>query len=223
MAANVDRAGAPDDQWNGWALAPNYKFGARSGRLDFHDFKAFSRHARMARHVQKQLLGIEPSRTKKVEIMRTKMLIATVATFACAAGLAVAQSTNGPGPGGSGPQGIQQQDRDRLQTCSPDLEQDRTRLRQCLPAEVKDAVKQMSQERAKHQQQLRDKQKEVAACTDQERVQLRDQLREQIKDQARDREQLRERLRELRECLPSHQELMEQAREQARERKRRGE
>jgi len=155
--------------------------------------------------------------------MKTKMLIVTVATLACTTGVAVAQGTNGPGTGGSGPQGIQQQDRDRLQTCSPDLEQDRTRLRQCLPAEVKDAVQQMSQERAKYQQQLRNKQKEVAACTDQERDQLREQLRDQIKDQARDRDQLRERLQELRECLPSHQELMEQAREQTRERQRRSE
>lgn len=148
------------------------------------------------------------------------MLIVTMTTLACTAGVAIAQGTNAPGPGGSGPQGVQQHDRDRLQTSSPVLEQDRTRMQQCLPTEVKQAVKDMAQAREQYQQQLRDKQKEVAACTDQERDRLRDQIREQIKDQARDRDQLRERLRELRECLPSHQELMEQAREQTRTQRR---
>ena len=83
-------------------------------------------------------------------------------------------------------------------------------------------MKEMTQAREKYQQQLRDKQREVAACTDQERTRLREQLRDQIKDQARDRDQIRERLRELRECLPSHQDLMDQAREQTRNRERRG-
>jgi len=153
--------------------------------------------------------------------MTIKMLIVTVATLACAAGVAVAQTGPGTEGGGSGDQ-IHQRDRDQLQTCSPDLEQDRTRLRQCLPTEVTDAVQQMSQERVKYQQQLQKQEKQVAACTDQERDQLRDQLREQIKDQAQERDQLRERLQELRECLPTHQELMEQAREQTRDHERRG-
>lgn len=177
----------------------------------------------------KDELGIEPSRRTKVEVMRSKIIIVTITSLACAAGVALGQGTNGSNgsngssPGGSGPQGIQQHDCDRLQTCSPDLEQDRTRLRQCLPAQVKDAVKDMTQAREQYQKQLREKQKELVSCTDQERAQLREKLRDQIKDQARDREQLRERLRELRECLPSHQELMEQAREQVREQVRRGE
>lgn len=170
----------------------------------------------------KEDVGIEPSRTKNKKVMKIKMLIATMTTLACAAGVVMAQGTNAPGPGGPGPQGVQQQDRDRLQTSSPELEQDRLRLQQCLPAEVKDAVKDMKQAREKHQQQLRERQKEVAACTDQERAQLREQLKEQLKEQARDRDQLRERLRELRESLPSHRELMEQAREQNREQVRRG-
>jgi len=154
--------------------------------------------------------------------MRIKLFIVSITSLACAAGLSMAQGTNAPGAGGSGPQGVQQKDQDRLQTCSPTLEQDRTRLQTCLPAEVKDAVKDMTQAREKYQAQLRDQQKEVAACTDQERDQLRDQLRDQIKDQARDRDQLRDRLQELRQCLPSHQELMEQAREQTRDQVRRG-
>ena len=154
--------------------------------------------------------------------MKTRMIAMTMAVLACATGVAMAnQSTNAPA--GDGPKGVQQQDRDRLQACSPDLEQNRTRLQQCLPAEVNEAVQDMIQARERHQQQLREKQKEVAACTDQERDQLREQLREQIKDQARDREQIRDRLQELRQCLPSHQELMEQAREQTRDQMRRAE
>lgn len=150
---------------------------------------------------------------------RTLSILAASLVMGCAAW---AQSTNCPG--GGTPQGdqIRQRDQDRLQTCSPDLEQSRTRLQQCLPGEVKEAVQNMARVREQYQQQLRERKKEIAACTDQERDQLREQLRDQLRDQARDREQLRERLRELRECLPSHQELMEQAREQTRDRERRG-
>ena len=155
--------------------------------------------------------------------MKTRMMIVTMLTIGCVAGVAMAEATNNAPGGGAGPQGTQQQDRDRLQTFSPTLEQDRTRLQDCLPAEVKDAVQEMAQTRDKYQQQLRDQKKEVALCTDEARDQLRDRLRDQIKDQAKDREQVRERLQELRQCLPSHQELMDQAREQARDQSRRGE
>ena len=135
--------------------------------------------------------------------MKTRMMIVTVLTIGCAANVAMSA------------EGVQQKDRDRLQTFSPTLQQDRTRLQECLPADLKASVQDMTKARDQYQQQLRDKQKEVVVCTDEKRDQLRDQLRDQIKDQVKDREQIRERLQELRQSLPSHQELMEQAREQA--------
>ena len=144
--------------------------------------------------------------------MKTKLLITTVVTLACAC----AVMAEGGNSAGSGSEGDQQQIRDQLQTCNPDLEQKQTRLRECLPEEVKAAIEEMTQARKKHQQQLREKQKEATECAAEDREQLRERLREQIKEQAQAREQLRERLREMRECLPSHDELMEQAQEQVR-------
>ena len=169
---------------------------------------------------------------------REKLSIATMAheerrrmkgslATALAAGLvlahitAVAGSTNGPS--GTGPQGDQIQQRDRLQTSSPELDQNRTRLHECLPGSVQDAVQDMKKAREQYEQQLEEKKKVLTASTDQERQRLRDQLRATIEDQARDREQLRERLQALRESLPSHQQLMEQAREQIQQHDRRGE
>lgn len=136
--------------------------------------------------------------------MKTRMIILTVLAVGC--GATVAMSA----------EGVQQKDQDRLQTFSPTLQQDRTRLQTCLPAELKTSVQKMTVARDQYKQQLRDKQKEVAAGTVEKREQLRDQLRDQIKEQARDREQIRERLQEMRQLLPSHQELMDQAREQTR-------
>ena len=152
--------------------------------------------------------------------MKTKLLITTVVTLACACTV-MAEDGNSAGSGSEGDQlriGDQQQIRDQLETCNPDLEQKQTRLRECLPEEVKAAIEEMTQARKKHQQQLREKQKAATECAAEDREQLREQLREQIKEQAQAREQLRERLREMRECLPTHDELMEQAKEQARTR-----
>lgn len=137
--------------------------------------------------------------------MKRKMMIVTVLAIGC--GASVAMSADGV------PKGDQLKVQDRLQTFSPTLQKDQTRLQECLPTELKASVQDMTQARDKYQQQLRDKQKEAAVCTDEKRDQLRDQLKDQIKDQAKDREQIRERLQELRQNLPTHQELMEQARE----------
>ena len=148
--------------------------------------------------------------------MKTKMMIVTLMTLACASVMAQA-ADDVVCPVGDGPVREQLRVQDRLQTCTPDLEQDCTRL----PSEVQEAVKDMTQARKQYQQQLREKQLEVADCTEVERDALRVQPREQLKEQVRDREQIRERLRELRECVPSHQELMEQAREATRDHVRR--
>jgi len=144
--------------------------------------------------------------------MRNKVVTVTMMSLACVAGVAMAQ-----GSGASGSQATQQQNRDRLLTCSPTLDQDQT-----LPVEVMQAVKDMTQARDQYQQQLRDQQQPLATCTDEQRSLLRDRLRDQIKDQARDRDQLRDRLKELRDSVVSHQELMDQAREQTRNQVRRG-
>lgn len=136
--------------------------------------------------------------------MKSKMMIVSVLAIGCAANVAL-----------SG-QGVQQKDQDRLQTFSPTLQKDQTRLQDCLPTELKTSVQDMTQARDQYQQKLRDKQSEVAVCTEVTRDQLRDQIKDQIKDQVKDREQIRERLQELRQSLPSHQELMDQAREQTR-------
>ena len=146
--------------------------------------------------------------------MRSKTLCLSLIALACTVGAALAQTNTCPGPVGDGPQGIQQQDRDQLQSCDPDLDQDRTRLRACLPEEVQQAVDDMSETREQYQTMVQERKKEATECTEEEREQLREQLRDQLKEQAQDREQIRERLQELRECLPSHQQLMDQAREQ---------
>jgi uncharacterized coiled-coil DUF342 family protein len=127
--------------------------------------------------------------------MQNKLIKATMVSLACAAGVAMAQ-----GVGAIDSQAVRQRDRDRLLTCSPTLDQ-------TLPAEVVLAAKDM----ARSQQQLRDQQQDLAACTDEQRSLLRDQLCDQIKDQTRDRDQLRDRLKELRDCVATHQSLMDQA------------
>ncbi len=144
--------------------------------------------------------------------MKNRLMKLTVLTLGCAANVAL-----------SG-QGVQQKDQDRLQTFSPTLQKDQTRLQECLPTELKTCVQDMTLARDQYQQQLRDKQKDVAACTaekrdqlrDQIKDQLRDQVKDQIKDQTKDREQVRERLQELRQSLPDHQEMLDEAREQTR-------
>lgn len=143
--------------------------------------------------------------------MQKKVIKATMMSLACAAGVAMAQ-----GAGAIDSQAIQQRDRDRLLTCSPTLDQ-------TLPTEVMQAVKDMTQTRDQYQQQLRDQQQDLAACTDEQRSLLRDQLCDQLKDQTRDRDQLRDRLKELRDCVASHQALMDQAGELTRDQSRRGE
>jgi len=153
--------------------------------------------------------------------MKGSLATALAAGLVLAHITAVAGSTNGPS--GTGPQGDQIQQRDQLQTSSPDLDQKRTRLHDCLPGSVQEAVQDMKKAREQYQQQLEEKKKVLTASTDQDRERLRDQLRATIEDQARDREQLRERLQALRESLPSHQQLMEQAREQIQQHDRRGE
>ena len=84
--------------------------------------------------------------------MKAKPLIISAVVLACAASTAMGKQSNtnapaggggsgggggdGGGDGSGGQQGVQQQDRDRLQTYSPDLDQKQTRLRECLPDEV---------------------------------------------------------------------------------------
>ena len=154
--------------------------------------------------------------------MKIRMLVMTVVVFACSLSMVRAASEGSSGPSGDGPQGVQQHDRDQIQSCDPDLEQDRTRLRDCLPDEVQQAVDDMTEAREQYQAKAREQKQDAADCTEEEREQLREQLREQMKEQAQDREQIRERLQELRDCLPSHEEVMDQAREQVRS-ERRGE
>ncbi len=145
----------------------------------------------------------------------TRLMAAMIAALACGTVTALAQSTP-PGDQIKDQDKLQDQvrDQDRLQDCSPALDQDRTRLHLSQPIEIQQAVQYMKKAREQYQQQKREKAKELAGVTDQERDRLRDQLLDSIREQARDREQLRDRLQELRECLPSHQELMEQPREQ---------
>jgi len=161
--------------------------------------------------------GIEAVEKVRKSIMRKHLVMAFGLMFVCAT--ALAQGSGGPGD----PQGDQIQQRDRLQTCSPELDQERTRLHQGLPADVQKAVQEMKQAREQYQQKLREKKKELSSCTEQERAQIREQLREMIKDQVRAREQLRERLRAMRDAVPTHQQVMEEAKERVRERDRRGE
>ena len=136
--------------------------------------------------------------------MKSRMMIVSVLAIGCAANVALSQQGVG----------VQLKDRDRLQTFSATLQKDQTRLQECLPTELKTSIKDMTLARDQYQQQLRDKQKDVAVCTVETRDLLRDQIKDQIKDQTKDREQIRERLLELRQCLPTHTELMDQAREQ---------
>jgi hypothetical protein len=136
--------------------------------------------------------------------MKTRMMIVSVLAMGCAANIALSRQG----------QDVQQKDQDRLQTFGATIQKDQTRLQECLPAELKTSIQDMTLARDQYQQQLRDKQKDVAVCTVETRDLLRDQIKDQIKDQAKDREQIRERLLELRQCLPTHTELMDQAREQ---------
>jgi flagellar basal body-associated protein FliL len=166
--------------------------------------------------IAQEMSGIDPSRNKRetrADNMKKLTLTLGIVALAFAATTVLAQQGT---PGGSG---IQQQDRDRIQSSSPDLEQSRTRAHECLPDEAKEALKEMKQARVKYQEQKKEQKKELAGATAEDREQLREQLRESVKEQLRDREQLRERLQEMRECVPTHEQLMQQAREQVRERK----
>ena len=118
--------------------------------------------------------------------MKSRMMIVSVLAIGCAANVALSQQGVG----------VQLKDRDRLQTFSATLQKDQTRLQECLPTELKTSIKDMTLARDQYQQQLRDKQKDVAVCTVETRDLLRDQIKDQIKDQTKDREQIRERLLE---------------------------
>lgn len=147
--------------------------------------------------------------------MKTRLLVTTLSILAIA-GTSMAAKGDGEGTGAGVPKQDKVQQRDQLQTCSPELEKDCTQLKEGLPAEVKDGVQDMTQAREAYEKKQQEMKQELANCTDAEREALRLQLKDELEET---RLQQRTRLRQMRECLPEElKEAADQAKEQTQRR-----